>query len=143
MLFLSQVFSYGFGTGMRIQLADLPNKDASIGPSTGSEMRATESQYLLKIEHTICQYIYKYLQVKAVYEKVLSASLFNSTQNSFAITPPRQLSGRVLASSAGGLGFNPQSRTASSIAQWQSAGFECRRSRVQSPVKDRVISKEL
>ena len=26
--------------------------------------------------------------------------------------------------------------TASSIAQWQSAGFECGRSRVQSPVKD-------
>ena len=28
-------------------------------------------------------------------------------------TPPRQLSGRVLASSAGSPGFNPQSRTAS------------------------------
>ena len=29
--------------------------------------------------------------------------------------------------------------TASSIAQWQSAGFECGRSRVQSPVKDRLL----
>ena len=29
--------------------------------------------------------------------------------------------------------------TASSIAQWNSAGFEYGRSRVQSPVKDRVI----
>ena len=34
-------------------------------------------------------------------------------------------------------------RTASSIAQWQSAGFECGRSRVQSPVKDHVIPKTL
>ena len=55
--------------------------------------------------------------------------------------PPRQPSGRMLASSAGGPVFNPQSRTASSIAQWQSAGIECGRSRVQSPVKDRVITK--
>ena len=56
---------------------------------------------------------------------------------------PRQPSGRVLASSAGGSGFNPQSRIASSIAQWYSAGFECGRSRVQYPVKDRVIPKTL
>ena len=33
--------------------------------------------------------------------------------------------------------------TASSIAQWYSAGFECGRSRVQSPVKDRVIPETL
>ena len=33
--------------------------------------------------------------------------------------------------------------TASSIAQWQSAGFECGGSQVQSPVKDRVIPKTL
>ena len=55
------------------------------------------------------------------------------------VPPPRQPSGRVLASNAGGPGFNPQSRTASPIAQWQSAGIECGRSRVQSPVKDRLI----
>ena len=53
--------------------------------------------------------------------------------------PPRQPSGRVLASSAGGPGFNPQSRTTSSIAQWQSARIECGRSRVQSPVKDHLL----
>ena len=29
--------------------------------------------------------------------------------------------------------------TASSIAQWYSAGFECERSRLQSPVKDRLL----
>ena len=29
--------------------------------------------------------------------------------------------------------------TASSIAQWYSAGFECGRSQVQSPVKDRLL----
>ena len=29
--------------------------------------------------------------------------------------------------------------TASSIAQWYSTGFECRRSRVQSPVKDPLL----
>ena len=33
--------------------------------------------------------------------------------------------------------------TASSIAYWYSAGFEFVRSRVQSPVKDRVIPKTL
>ena len=52
---------------------------------------------------------------------------------------PRQPSGRVLASSAESPKFNPQSRTASSIAQWQSAGFKCGRSQVQSPVKDRLL----
>ena len=57
--------------------------------------------------------------------------------------PPRQPSGRVLAASTGGPGFNPQSRTASSIAQWQSVGFECGRSWIRSPVKDRVIPKTL
>ena len=31
------------------------------------------------------------------------------------------------------------SLTASSIALWYSAGFECGRSRVQSPVKDRLL----
>ena len=60
--------------------------------------------------------------------------LFTATQ-----TPPRQPSGIVLASSAEGPGFIPQSRTASSIAQWYSTGFECGRSRVQSPVKDRLL----
>ena len=40
--------------------------------------------------------------------------------------------------------FTSNSRyTASSIAWWYSAGFECRRSQVQSPVKDRVIPKTL
>ena len=54
--------------------------------------------------------------------------------------PPRQPSGRQLAQSAGGPGFNPQSRTASSsIAQWQRAGIECGRSRVESQVKDRLL----
>ena len=53
--------------------------------------------------------------------------------------PPRQPSGRVLASSAAGPGFNPKLRTASLIAQWQSAGVECGRSRVQSQVKDRLL----
>ena len=62
---------------------------------------------------------------------------------SYSTQPPRQPSGRVLALSAGGPGFNPQSMTAFSVAQWYSAGFECRRSRAQSPVKDRVIPKTL
>ena len=53
--------------------------------------------------------------------------------------PPRQPSGIELAQSAAGPGFNPQSRTASSIAQWYSASLECWRSRVQSPVKVRVL----
>ena len=57
--------------------------------------------------------------------------------------PPRKPRGIVLASSTGGPGFNPQSRTASSIASWYSAGFEYGRSRVQSLVKDRVIPKTL
>ena len=34
-------------------------------------------------------------------------------------------------------------KTTSTIAQWYSAGFECGRSRVQSPVKNRVIPKTL
>ena len=33
--------------------------------------------------------------------------------------------------------------TASLIAQWQSAGFECGRSRVQSPVKDRLLDSQV
>ena len=35
--------------------------------------------------------------------------------------------------------FTLAAGTASSIAQWQSAGFECGRFRVQSPVKDRLL----
>ena len=37
--------------------------------------------------------------------------------------------------------LNFETTTASSIALWYSAGFECGRSRIQSPVKDRVIPK--
>ena len=97
-----------------------------------------------KIELNFNQYKlhYKIAKIKPSDQKITTAHLIRNTYIG-SVPPPRQPSGRVLASSAGGPGFNPQSRTASSIAQWQSAGFEYGRSRVQSPVKNRVISKTL